>query len=82
MKKKQDRPFYSTVVSVRVTKAERESWIQYADKLGLSSNRFLGKGIADYIDMINQPPGKPIKVPAFLSYCRSVMHGGDEFLRE
>ena len=81
MKKKQDRPFYSTVVSVRVTKAERETWIQYADKLGLSSNRFLGKGIADYIEMISQPPGKGIKVPAFLAYCRSIVHGGDEYLK-
>jgi len=82
MKKKQERPSYSTVASVRLTKAERDAWINHSDRLGLSSNRFFAKAITDYISMIEQPPGQPIKVPAFLSYCRSVMHGGDSFLKE
>ena len=25
--------------------------------------------------------GKGIKVPAFLAYCRSIVHGGDEYLK-
>jgi len=83
MNKKQDnRPQYSQVASIRLTKAEREMWIRYSDKLGLSGNRFFAKAITDYIAMIDQPPGKPIKVPAFLAYCRSVIHGGDGFLQE
>ena len=82
MKKKQDRPSYSTVASVRLTKAERDAWINHSDRLGLSSNRFFAKAVADYIAMIEQPPGQPIKVPAFLAYCRSVLHGGDSFLKE
>jgi len=82
MTKKQDRPQYSQVASVRLTKAERDLWLKYSDRLGLSGNRFLGKAIADYISMIDQPPGKPIKVPPFLAYCRSIIHGGDGFLQE
>ena len=83
MNKKQDsRPQYSQVASIRLTQAEREMWIRYSDKLGLSGNRFFAKAITDYINMIDQPPGKPIKVPAFLAYCRTVMHGGDAFLHE
>lgn len=57
-------------------------WIKYSDKLGLSGNRFFAKAIGDYIQMIDQPPGKGIKVPAFLAYCRSIIHGGDQFLAE
>ena len=83
MKSKTDnRPQYSQVASIRLTQAEREMWIRYSDKLGLSGNRFFAKAITDYINMIDQPPGKPIKVPAFLAYCRTVMHGGDAFLHE
>lgn len=81
-KKQSDRPQYSQVASIRLTKAERETWIRYSDKLGLSGNRFFAKAIGDFISMIDQPPGKPIKVPAFLAYCRSIVHGGDEFLQE
>jgi len=81
-KKQADRPQYSQVASIRLTKAEREMWIRYSDRLGMSGNRFFAKSIADYIAMIDQPPGKPIKVPPFLAYCRSIIHGGDGFLQE
>ena len=81
-KKQADRPKYSQVASIRLTRDERDAWIRYSDKLGLSGNRFFAKAVTDYIAMIDQPPGKPIKVPAFLAYCRSVMHGGDQFLKE
>lgn len=80
--KSDDRPKYSQVASIRLTQAERDMWIKYSDKLGLSGNRFFAKAITDYIQMIDEPPGKPIKIPPFLAYCRSVMHGGDGFLQQ
>jgi len=82
MTKKQDRPQYSVIASIRLTKAERDIWLNYADKLGMSGNRFLAKAMVDVINIIDQKPGTPIKLPAFISYCRSVIHGGDTFFKE
>jgi len=73
---------YSSIISIRLTKVEREAWLRFSDKMGMSGNRFIARAISEYMNLIEQPPGQPIKVPAFLSYCRSVMHGGDSFLKE
>lgn len=81
MTKKQDRPQYSVIASIRMTKAERDVWIKYADRLGISGNRFLASAITDVIKIIDQKPGTPIKLPPFLEYCRAVIHGGDTFFQ-
>lgn len=77
-----DRPKYSETFSVKMLKADRERWIQYSDKLGFSGNRFFAKAISEYINMIEETPDGPIKIPFFLVYCRKVIHSGNHLLQQ
>ncbi|NBW16338.1 MAG: hypothetical protein EBR82_50990 [Caulobacteraceae bacterium] len=81
-KKQENRPLYSSIVSIRLTKSERDAWLAFSDKMGMSGNRFFAKAITEYMNLINQPAGHPIKLPPFLQYCRNIMHGGDAFFKE
>jgi len=82
MSKKQEGPRYTSVVSLRLTKGERDKWLAVSDALGMSGNRFFAKAITEYIQMIEQPAGQPLKIPPYLKYCREIRHGGDAFFKE
>jgi hypothetical protein len=73
---------YTTVVSLRLTREERDKWLATSDKLGMSGNRFFAKAITEYIAMIEQPASQPLKIPPYLKYCREIRHGGDGFFKE
>lgn len=76
------RPNYSTIASIRLTKEERDTWLNFADRLGMSGNRFLAGAVQDIMKIIMIKPGEPIKLPPFVTYCRAVIHGGDTFFKE
>ena len=48
----------------------------------MSGNRFFAKAITEYIQMIEQPAGQPLKIPPYLKYCREIRHGGDALFKE
>ena len=81
-KKQENRPIYSSIISIRLTKVEREAWLRFSDKMGMSGNRFFARAISEYMNLIEQPPGQPIKLPPFLQYCRNIVHGGDSYFKE